>query len=371
MSKTREHDVLVVGGGITGAALALGLQARGAKVTVLDAPTYADTATRSNVGLIWCQSKFAHLPQYAKWGFMSSRLYPELVSELEEESGLTVPVRYTGGLIPCLGDEEMQKRADYIETLRGVLGEYKGSVIDRAELEKKLPRIAFGKEVKGAAWCEEDGVVDPLALLRAYKATVTNRGVVWRVGLAHKVTPHDGGYKVSTNSGDLYCGTLVLAAGLANRRLSRFALPDLPVFADKGQVLLVERLPEVMPIPVLGVTQTFGGTIIIGFRHEKAGYDIDVVPASAATEGAWALRVWPGLAQKRLIRSWGGLRVMPNDAMAIYSRLPNHPNAVLVNTHSAITMAAVHSRLLPEYILGGDLPEVAQGMTLQRFGFSC
>ena len=56
---------------------------------------------------------------------------------------------------------------------------------------------------------------------------------------------------------------------------------------------------------------------------------------------------------------------------AIYSRLPGHPNVTLVNTHSAVTMAAAHTRLLPDFILGGELPETAQGMTLKRFGYSC
>ncbi|MFQ9867491.1 MAG: 2Fe-2S iron-sulfur cluster-binding protein [Bilophila wadsworthia] len=60
---------------------------------------------------------------------------------------------------------------------------------------------------------------------------------------------------------------------------------------------------------------------------------------------------------------------MPDDSMAIYSRLPGHPNVTLVNTHSAVTMAAAHTRLLPDFILGGELPETAQGMTLKRFGY--
>ena len=47
-------------------------------MTVLDAPTDTNKASRTNVGLIWCQSKFLHLPDYAKWGFVSSRLYPAL-----------------------------------------------------------------------------------------------------------------------------------------------------------------------------------------------------------------------------------------------------------------------------------------------------
>ena len=122
---------------------------------------------------------------------------------------------------------------------------------------------------------------------------------------------------------------------------------------------------------MLGVTQTFGGTVIIGFKHERVGHDAVVAPASVATEGRWAMRVWPELAKKRLIRAWSGLRVMPEDKMAIYSRLPGHPQVSLINTHSAVTMAAAHSRLLPDFILGGDLPETARGMTLKRFGFAC
>ena len=164
-----ERDVIIVGGGIAGAALAYGLAGKGCKATVLDAPTRTNMASRTNVGLIWCQSKFLHLPEYARWGFMSSRLFPELVRELEEISGLHVPVNFTGGLIPVLDGEDFQKRADYIVKLREALGEYRGTVIERAELEKKLPKIAFGPEVCGAAWCEDDGVIDPLALLRAYR----------------------------------------------------------------------------------------------------------------------------------------------------------------------------------------------------------
>ena len=368
---TTEQDIIIVGGGISGAALAYGLSGKGRKVTVLDAPTDTNKASRTNVGLIWCQSKFLHLPEYAKWGFVSSRLYPALTKELEEISGHAIPVNYTGGIIPVLSEEDYQKRGDYIEKLREALGEYKGNMIDRAELEKKLPKIGWGPEVCGAAWCEEDGVVDPLSLLRAFRAALPRVGVDYRQTLVFDVQPHAGGYRVTTKDGTFDCQKLVLAAGLSNRRFVQFAMPTLPVYADKGQVLLVERMPFVMPIPVLGVTQTFGGTTIIGFRHEKAGHHTQVVPSAVASEGKWAIRVWPELGKKRLIRAWAGLRVMPDDSMAIYSRLPGHPNVTLVNTHSAVTMAAAHTRLLPDFILGGELPETAQGMTLKRFGYPC
>ena len=297
-------------------------------------------------------------------------MFPELTDELERVSGIPIPVAYTGGLIPVLSEDDYTKRGDYIEQLRAALGEYRGGMIGRSELESKLPRIPFGPEVVGAAWCEEDGLVDPLALLRAFHVGLQRLGGTIRHDLVYSITPGDDGYHVETGSGSIWSERLVLAAGLANRRLATFAMPTLPIFADKGQVLLVERIPMVMPIPMLGVTQTFGGTIIIGFRHETVGHDTKVIPSAVATEGQWAIRVWPELGGRRLIRTWSGLRVMPDDKQAIYSHLPGHPRVTLVNTHSAVTFSAVHARLLPDFVTGGPLPELARSMTLARFGYS-
>lgn len=372
-NKPTEHDIIVVGGGISGVALAYGIAGKGRRVTVLDSLTPLNRASRTNVGLIWCQSKFLHLPAYARWGFVSSRLYADLIKELEEITGRHVPVSFTGGIIPCLGEEDYLRREQYITQLREALdGDYPGNMITRKELEGKLPRIKWGKDVVGAAWCSEDGFVEPLELLWTYQAALPRVGVTLRQDvIVYEVQPLVKGYRLITNKGLMECERLVLAAGLANRRLARFAIADLPVYPDKGQVLLVERVPDVMPIAVLGLTRTHGGTVIIGFKHERAGHNIQVEPSGLAEEGRWALRVWPSLGKKRILRTWSGLRVMPEDAMAIYSQLPGHPNAILVNTHSAITMAAAHTRLLPDFLLGGDLPEIAQSMTLKRFGYEC
>lgn len=372
-SSQREYDIIVAGGGISGVAIAYGLATKnkGLKIAVLDAPTDINRASRTNVGLIWCQSKFLHRPEYAKWGFLSREEFPRILDELYQISGIKVPAYFEGGLIPVLSEEEYKKRGDYIEGLRDVLSEYHGNMIDRSELEKKLPKIPFGSEVCGAAWCEDDGFLNPLALMRAYRLALTKIGVEFvNDTIVYSVEPKANSYSVQTEKGTYYCDRLVLACGLANKRLVQFSINDLPIFADKGQVLLTERMPFVMPIPVLGCTQTVAGTVIIGFKHETRGHDATVVPHTVAQEGAWALRVWPELGKKRIIRSWPGLRVMPNDNVAIYSHLPEHEKVTVINTHSAVTMAAAHSTYLADYILGGALPEVASSMTLKRFGYS-
>ncbi len=378
-----EYDIIIVGGGISGLAVAYGLYKKNpqCKLAIVDAPTEVNKASRTNVGLLWCQSKFLEVPEFARLGIMSCRIFPELLKELHDDTGVNVTVNYTGGLIPTVGEAEYKRRSDYIDNLKTTLvgspyGDYKGSMLSYEELSKKLPKIKFGEEVTGAAWCEDDGIVDPLLLLRTYRQALEKLGAHFIADtLVYDIVPQNGQYKVNTSKGSIFGERLVMAAGLANRRLVQFdeAFQEkaLPIFADKGQVFLTERLPYVMPIPVLGCTQTFGGTVIIGFKHETRGHDATVIPSAVAQEGAWALKVWPELAKKRIIRTWPGLRVMPDDKVAIYSHLPNHKNVTLINTHSAVTFAAVHTRILPDYIMGNELAECAQNMTLKRFGFDC
>ncbi len=379
-----EYDVGILGGGISGLATAYGLctQHPSLKVAIFDAPTEVNKASRTNVGLIWCQSKFLHEPQYAAWAFHSAKLFPQLLHDLKDIGGIDVPVNCTGGIIPVLNEGEYQQRHDYIEKLRVALNGYPGHMLSRGQLEKKLPLLPFGPEVCGAAWCEKDGVVEPLLLMRAYKKALLALGAVFFENtLIYDIQPQSSSqhgeqpYAIHTEKGEFFAQRVVLATGLANKRFANFALQAcakaLPIFADKGQVLLTERLPYVMPIPVLGCTQTFGGTVIIGFKHETRGHDATVNPYAVSQEGAWALRVWPELSKKRIIRSWPGLRIMPNDGVAIYSHLPSHPRATVLNTHSAVTLCAAHSAHLPKFILDGALPPMAQNMTLQRFGFAC
>ncbi len=57
LSSQKEYDIIIAGGGISGAAVAYGLISKNSrlKIAVLDAPTEINRASRTNVGLVWCQ----------------------------------------------------------------------------------------------------------------------------------------------------------------------------------------------------------------------------------------------------------------------------------------------------------------------------
>lgn len=59
------YDLIVIGGGLVGGAIAWGAASRGASVVVLDEGDVAYRAARGNFGLVWVQSKGAGMPPYA------------------------------------------------------------------------------------------------------------------------------------------------------------------------------------------------------------------------------------------------------------------------------------------------------------------
>ena len=364
-------DVVIVGGGVTGAAVGYGLAKRGVKTCLVDAVPTFSRASRANMGLIWCQSKALGCPQFVRWGFASSRAYGKLAAELKELSGIDTGYAPAGGIIPCLGEAELEARAQFIEKLRAETedGTYPASVLSRRELEGMLPKVPFGPEVSGGIWSDMDGYVDPLHLMFAFrKSFVRLGGTLFAGERVSEVKPSGKGYTLVCGGRTLECGKVVLAAGLGVRKLAAQLGTDIPVFPNKSQVMLLERIPaDVLPIPLLGIARTFGGTVMIGAAHENMGMDRRLTPEVLAANAQWAVRVWPELERKRILRFWTGLRVWPKDAYPIYDRIPGHENAFVFAMHSAVSLAAILEQALPDYVMGKPLPPDGAIFGLSRF----
>jgi hydrogen cyanide synthase HcnC len=71
--------------------------------------------------------------------------------------------------------------------------------------------------------------------------------------------------------------------------------------------------------------------------------------------------VMPKLAQLRLVRAWGSLRVMSPDGLPIYHQSRTLPGAFLITCHSGITLAATHSTNLSLWLTGHkNAPELSE-----------
>lgn len=123
-----------------------------------------------------------------------------------------------------------------------------------------LPKVPFGPEVSGGIWSDMDGYVDPLHLMFAFrKSFVRLGGTLFAGERVSEVKPSGKGYTVVCGGRTLECGKAVLAAGLGVRKLAAQLGTDIPVFPNKSQVMLLERIPaDVLPIPLLGIAVPSG-----------------------------------------------------------------------------------------------------------------
>ena len=362
---TETADILVVGGGLVGAAVAYGLS-RDAKVVVLDEGDVAFRASRGNFGLVWVQSKGDGAPPYAAWTRRSADLWPDFSDTLFEETGVATAYEKTGGLHFALSEADLDARKALVHRMHDVHGaeHYGARILDRAEVDEMMSGL--GPDVVGATFCPHDGHTSPLYLLRALHAgIVRNGGRLVSDAKVEAIEREGGDFRVLTGQGAFSAAKVVLAAGLGNRPLGAVVGLSVPVKPIKGQILVTERMAPRLRYATHVVRQTAEGSVMIGDSQEDVGFDLASTTPVMSEIAARAVRMFPFLKDLRVVRAWAALRVMSEDGLPIYQESESHPGAFTINCHSGVTLAAAHAMALAPMIAGGGL-----GLELDAFAAS-
>ena len=362
------YDVIVVGGGVTGSALAYGLARQRLRVALLDEGDVSLRASRGNFGLVWLQSKGDANPRYAAWSRQSVDLWPQLAAELSERTGIDTAYVKPGGVHLCLDEDDLADRRTKMQRLRtnGQTPRFDYEMLDRRQLAEFLPGL--GSDVAGGSFCPYDGHCNPLALLHALHAGFVAEGGRYLPG--HAVTDIACGREsvtLTAGGGKVEGARLVLAAGLGNAALAPLVGMRVPVQPVRGQILVSERIGPWLPMPTTFVRQTADGTVLLGDSHEEVGFDTTTTVGVMRDIAKNAVRSFPFLAGVRMVRAWAALRIWPPDGFPIYDRSPAYPNVFAVGTHSAITLLAGHVMNLARFIAEGELPEDLECFSADRF----
>jgi glycine/D-amino acid oxidase-like deaminating enzyme len=362
-------DVLVIGGGLVGAALAYGLARIGVRVTVLDEGDGGFRASRGNFGLVWIQGKGYGMTPYAHWSRGSAARWPELAADLFDDTGLDVALRQPGGFLFCFSDDELAERRKRLATLQQQMGDYPFEMLDRRAVLDRVPGV--GPAVIGASYTPMDGHVNPLKLLRALHAGMQRRRVELvsgeRVTGIRPAPSEHGGFEVSTDRNRYRAARVVVAAGLGNRALAPLVGLDAPVSPNRGQVLVSERVAPFLHYPTLNVRQTDEGTVQFGDSMEEVGFNDFTSTRVLGEIARRGVRTFPMLRNVRLVRTWAALRVYSPDGFPIYEQSSTHPGAFVVTCHSGVTLAAAHALRLAPWIAGGPMPEQLPAFSARRF----
>jgi glycine/D-amino acid oxidase-like deaminating enzyme len=353
-------DVVVIGAGARGSAVAYYLAREGIDVALVDRGFIAVGTTGATVALINVSGKPP--AEYTALSLASARLYSDLGAELgidlQFESGQSLfrVVLHPADLPAAREYAARQSRVPGVEI----------RVLDAYEARQFAPELS--PDIAGALYCPQDGHLNPFRLAWGFVVAARRLGARFHhhtrvVGIR---TTQSQITSVVTTAGEIGTRTVVNAAGVEVPTLGEMVGLSIPLVASRGQVVTTEALPPLFPGPIDSMRQTKAGPVLIGTTDEFVGYDTGVTPEALRQNVRRAMRIIPRLRTARAIRCWAGLRPWPIDGLPIMGRGGGLDGYVIAAGHSGITLSAITGRLTTDAILGRDTA-VLEPFGLSRF----
>ncbi|HUS07261.1 MAG TPA: FAD-dependent oxidoreductase [Bryobacteraceae bacterium] len=308
-------DCAIVGGGIIGCTIAWRLVQQGLKVVLFEAGNLGGEASTAGAGMLAPGGEVAGDSELARLLVASLRRYGSFVEELVLESACSVDFRRCGAVEVVRTGEELAALSTRSESQR-VLG------IPSEPLPLSDLPAAVARDVAGARFYPDDGLVDPVDLMRALRQVLTRLDVDLREGCrVDRILPQRNSFRVN----DVEAGSVVIAAGAWSSAIEIPSVRLPRAYPVKGHLLGFELPPGSLgPLVRYGhtyVLQRSSGFTVAGASTEDAGFDKHVDETIAAEIRAEADAILPGLlAGAHRTSVWTGLRPGTDSAAPLIRR---------------------------------------------------
>jgi glycine oxidase len=393
---TDRFDVVIVGGGIAGLAVAWRAQQRGLRTVVLERGALASGATRVAAGMLApiSEARVGELPLLALSRASLDR-YPAFVAELAEASGRDPGYRACGTLLVAR-DRDEAEALEREQAEREALG----LPVERllaSEARRREPALA--PTLRLALDIPGDHAVDPRALSAALAVAVERNGGALRERThVARVVLSDNGERVmgvevraaveagrvaddratvmaSVATERIHADHVVIAAGAWAGALEGLpALARVPVRPVKGQIMrlrdvtgpgLLTRVIRMQP----GYLVPRGdGRYVLGATMEEQGFDTAPTAGGIFELLRDAIELVPGVSELAIEEVAAGLRPgTPDNAPVLGPGAVGGLQWAAGCFRHGILLAPVVADVLAATLTADPLPEVAAPFGAQRF----
>ncbi|MGG2143056.1 anaerobic glycerol-3-phosphate dehydrogenase subunit A [Symbiopectobacterium sp. RP] len=309
----RETDVIVIGGGATGAGTLRDLALRGLRCLLLERFDIVTGATGRNHGLLHSGSRYAVTDsESARECIEENQILRRIARHCVEP---------TDGLFLTLPEDDLAYQSQFIAACQqaGI----NAQAIDPQEALRLEP--AANPQLIGAVRVP-DGTVDPFRLTTANMMDACEHGaevltyheVLELIRQGDRVTGMRVFDHKQQRTLDLYAQVVINAAGIWGQRIAEYADLRVRMFPAKGALLILDHRINNMVInrcrkPADADILVPGDTIsLIGTTSTRVDYDqidnMSVTPQEVEILMREGAKLAPMMAQTRILRAYAGVR---------------------------------------------------------------
>jgi glycine/D-amino acid oxidase-like deaminating enzyme len=362
MSET--FDVIVVGAGYIGCAVACHVSMAGLRALLIERGEIGAGASRANYGNVQAQdTELAHSLPLTLAGLAR-------FADLEAQLGASVGYRRIGSLLLIETEAQWQTMAARVAILRaaGIAAE----IVPAAHLAEIEPLLDPGA-VLGACYHPHEGQVNPFALLWAYLRRGRAHGLTVRThtDVSEVRITHGRVAGVQTAQGAIYAGTVVLTTGAWTNRLGAKLGRAWPIQHVRGQALVTEAtslrlnnhissaaffedIENSAGAAVLAISQTARGHFLLG----EAAYPDPALTHCAAPDGLRAIadvtvRFFPALRPLQTLRAWAAPVASTPDNLPCLGPVADLPGLFIATAFkSTVIVTPTVGEIVTDLILG-------------------
>ncbi|MCX5677703.1 MAG: NAD(P)/FAD-dependent oxidoreductase [Candidatus Omnitrophica bacterium] len=320
----RYYDVCIVGGGITGTAIARELSRYDIKIALLEKEAeLAFGVSKSNSGIIHPGTQNPPNSLKGKLCVQGNLLARKLAREL------SIDLKEVGELIVAFNKEETSRLSQLKEDGKA-LGVPGLKIVNKAWLRKHEPNLSH--DVIAALYSPSACVISPYRWVYNFAENAVMNGVeIYTETKVTEITPEKPGFKIRT-SGKTFSARFVINAGglYADDISGMVGVDDFKIRPRKGEEFLLDKKREhltkhlIFPLPSKAskgilVIRTSDGNPMIGPTSEDVEDKEDLSTTAAGLKKvlANAKRLVPSINENDIIAYFAGLRPAAGDDFII------------------------------------------------------
>jgi len=366
----RTAEIVIVGGGVVGCAVAYNLAKMGMKDIVLVEKKFLASGSTGRCGG-GIRQQWSTAPN-VRLAMASVSIF----ERMEEELGMDVEWYQGGYLIPAYTEDEWKQFQKNVQMQRGEGLDVR--VLEPQETQDIVPGLNT-EGMLGATYCPKDGDANPFLVTIAYAKRAKDMGVTIETFTEVVGINVEGGriQGVRTSKGYISTGRVFNAAGGYSGEIGKMVGIDLPVTSYRHEIMVTEPVERFIDPMVISFSrniyfrQAETGGIIGGQSNpgEPPGTDMSSgldFAQQFAKKVTWFV---PALRDVKVVRQWAGLYNVTPDAQPILGsvdEVEGYFHAIGFSGHGFM-IAPKTAELMAELIVYGKTSMPIDDLHLNRF----